>query len=158
ENEVASHVVVQPDSKIVVAGSNATELVVARYLANGSLDTSFGSLGHATLQIGAGAQALGVALQGNKILALGSSGSDILARYNSDGTLDTTFGTSGELTVVAAAFTVQPDGKIIVVSGGHGFTVRRFTADGGVDPTFVAGDFSVFPAVASPGAVAVQPD
>jgi uncharacterized delta-60 repeat protein len=163
QNEVASRVVIQPDNKIVVAGSDPTELIVARYLPNGSLDTSFGSQGRTTAQIGTGAHALGIALQGDKILAMGANSSAILVRYNSEGTLDTTFGTGGELTfdnfnTVTSAFAAQPDGKILVVSGAHGFDVTCFTANGAPDPTFVAGDFSASPGVAEPGAVTVQAD
>lgn len=48
--DIAHAVAVQPDGKIVVGGSiefdfNTTDFVVARYNADGSLDTSFGGQG-----------------------------------------------------------------------------------------------------------------
>jgi hypothetical protein len=44
-NEVGSSVALQPDGKIVVAGTSGNVLALVRYNADGSLDTSFGNGG-----------------------------------------------------------------------------------------------------------------
>lgn len=134
--------VVQPDGKIVVAGSsiNSTgnaDFALARYNSDGSLDSTFGTGGKVTTDFGGNDQAAGVALQSDgKIVAVGGtcansqlgctsftgSGYDFaIARYNSDGTLDTTFGTGGKVTTdfnggldLASSVLIQPDGRIVV--------------------------------------------
>src|SRR5262249_33815551 len=57
--DVASAVVIQPDGKILVAGTATTGLnlgfALARYNPNGSVDTTFGVGGKATTDFGAGA-------------------------------------------------------------------------------------------------------
>jgi uncharacterized delta-60 repeat protein len=115
-NDVASAVVLQPDGKIVVAGSaqdrpidqsGYSDFAVARLNANGSLDTSFG-VWHNGLQcftdgIGIHVSANAVALDGNGNIVLagdffihGSEGPTqqalAIIRLNPDGTLDRTFG------------------------------------------------------------------
>jgi len=81
--EFANSVALQSDGKIVVAGSsdNGAQRVfaVARYSADGSLDSSFDSDGKVTTAIGSGDFAFSVAIQSDgKIVVVGSSnnGSD----------------------------------------------------------------------------------
>ena len=97
--------VVQPDGRIVVAGSNGfgpgSGFALARYLPDGSLDPTFSGDGKLTTNFPAGyGRALGVALQPDgKIVAAGSADQFAVARYNSDGTLDETFSGDGLQTV-----------------------------------------------------------
>lgn len=110
----ARAVAIQPDGKIVVAGTDATVVVagteatggsfaVARYNPDGSPDSSFGGGdGKVTTNIGySNEDASAILLQPDgKIVAVGTtwdgSGSQwghfSLVRYNSDGSLDLTFG------------------------------------------------------------------
>ena len=90
-------VAVQPDGKIVAAGSvrAPATTALARYR-DGKLDTSFHGTGKVTTSIGSGdAEALAVALQPDgKIVAAGYAFSGTkddfaLARYNPDGSPDT---------------------------------------------------------------------
>ena len=76
--ESANSVALQSDGKIVVAGSsdNGAQRVfaVARYSADGSLDSSFDSDGKVTTAIGSGDFAFSVAIQSDgKIVVVGSS-------------------------------------------------------------------------------------
>ncbi len=76
--EFANSVALQSDGKIVVAGSsdNGAQRVfaVARYSADGSLDSSFDSDGKVTTAIGSGDFAFSVAIQSDgKIVVVGSS-------------------------------------------------------------------------------------
>jgi uncharacterized delta-60 repeat protein len=151
----ANAVLIQPDGKIVTAGSSRSgatgEFAVARYLPNGSLDASFGGDGLVVTPIPSGV-VFDLAVQSDgKLIAAGWSnpgGFDIaMARYNPDGSLDPSF--DGEGIVVASSFRpastyashllVQPDGKI--VTGGAG--LARFNSDGTVDRSFGAGGRAV---------------
>ena len=154
--DAAFDLAIQPDGKIVVAGTTAqggsSDFAVARYNPDGSLDVSSGSLdagfgvdGRVTTDFGgAGAEgASGIALQQNAgIVAVGGALSDFaLARYDSGGDLDPSFGTAGKLTTdfsgvdAAEALLLQADGRIVVVgttSAGDDFALARYLGD----PTF----------------------
>jgi uncharacterized delta-60 repeat protein len=108
----ANAVAVQSNGQIVIAGATAAsgktpgaQFLVARYNADGSVDTSFGTGGYTATGFNkvATAPADAVAIQPDgKILAAGYAdkiGTDYfaLARYNTNGTLDTTFGNNGQL-------------------------------------------------------------
>jgi uncharacterized delta-60 repeat protein len=151
-------VAVQPDGKVLVAGSatvnDTGNAVVHRLNPNGSPDTGFGQGGR--LGLGAG-DALALALQPDgKIVIAGDadvSATDadaVVHRLNPNGTLDPTFGQSGRVAIddgglnVAYAAGLQPDGKILVAGGGIAAgntdaTVYRLNPDGSLDPGF-AGD------------------
>ncbi|MER7197849.1 calcium-binding protein [Streptomyces sp. CB01635] len=83
----AQDVVLQPDGRIVVPGSNGPggDFAVLRYNTNGSLDSGFGAGGLVTTDFGGSDQARGVALQPDgKIVAAGQGGPNTdfaLARY-----------------------------------------------------------------------------
>lgn len=126
---------IQPDGKIVVAGEGGSansDFALARYHANGNLDSSFGADGIVTTPITGLSResAQEVLLQQNgKIVAVGYSymhGSTTddfaLVRYNADGSLDSSFGIEGKVVTQVrdsydAAFSavIQPDGKIVAV-------------------------------------------
>jgi uncharacterized delta-60 repeat protein len=152
-NDRAYSVVLQPDGKIVVAGSTLgvnlfANFALARFNSDGTLDTSFGTGGIVTTSFGQfSAEPSTVAVQADgKIVAAGDANVDggedfALVRYNSNGTLDTTFGTGGKVTTAfpgpagqrfAFAFSVavQPDGRTVAV--GYAGT----TAAGATTPTF----------------------
>ena len=154
---------IQGDGKIVVVGSAAfstptgggTDFAVARYNPNGTLDTSFGSGGKLTTDIGGATDiARNVVLQGNGAilvsgqLTLGSSASLAhagLARYDANGNPDGRFGNGGKLTLanlaLGEALALQADGRILVagsapVNASSGFALMRFDANGSVDGGF----------------------
>src|SRR5262245_25334602 len=96
-------VALQADGKVVVAGTVANNFGVARFNADGSLDTSFGSGGLVVTDIAGGNDLCqGVVIQADgKIVvaggaANGATGTDFaLVRYNPDGSLDSSFGSGG---------------------------------------------------------------
>jgi uncharacterized delta-60 repeat protein len=142
----ANAVGLQSDGKIVVAGGAGTDsdfggtgFALARYEADGTLDTSFGEDGLVTtaITVGKGDAVADVEILSNgKILAAGVDGrggcghcgSDLstsfaLVRYNADGAIDAGFGGSGEGLVItmlspkddaASDLAVQADGRIVV--------------------------------------------
>jgi uncharacterized delta-60 repeat protein len=140
-----------PDGKFIAAGyaqvGANNEFAIARFTADGALDTSFGDGGKVTTNIAAGndaAESIAVQTDG-KIVVVGSAdsgsnnlvanrggrnlgtvgGSDIaIVRYNADGTLDTTFGAGGKVVFdsgfgsdFAMDVAIQTDGNIVVVGG-----------------------------------------
>jgi len=133
-NAEGRSVAVQTDGKIVVVGyataGNTEEFALARYNADGTLDTSFGDSGQVMTDVGiSGSNATGVALQKDgKIVVAGyavnNSGTNYdfaCVRYNTDGKVDQSFGDGGKvMTSVgqgdgkANSVAVQSDGKIIV--------------------------------------------
>jgi uncharacterized delta-60 repeat protein len=97
-----SSVLVQPDGKILVVGSVASSLAatsstlaMARYNADGSLDSGFGTNG-LVLSASLGPAASAALQADGKILAVGEN--CVLARYNaSDGSPDSGFGNGGAI-------------------------------------------------------------
>lgn len=142
QQDSAAAVVVQPDGKIVLAGSTAVgsnnnDFAVVRLNPDGTPDVSFDGDSRQVIPFDVGStlarddQATAMALQpdGKIVLAgfaqVGGSNYDIaLARLNVNGSLDTTFDGDGKLTLGieigatkddrAFAVAVQPDGKIVV--------------------------------------------
>lgn len=149
----------QADGKIVVAGTSCPNFTstrnftVYRYNTDGSLDTTFGSSGKATVNFYAGAsEANAVAVQGSSIWVAGYAGSGFaLARLTSGGTLDYSFGSgSGTVTstvgtgsAFANSLAIQADGKPVLAgyasSGGTVFALTRYTTNGALDTTFGTG-------------------
>ena len=182
--DVAYSLALQPDGMIVVAGtcSNGTDydFCLARYLANGALDTNFNGIGKVITAIGNGNDgAYSVALQPDgKIVVAGSclNGTTYdfcLARYSASGALDLSFnGTGKVITAIGsgndAAYSValQPDGKIVVAgrcSNGTNtdFCLARYLASGALDLSF-NGTGKVITMIGNGGdvarGVALQPD
>ena len=146
----AYDLIVQSDYSILVAGraSNGSnnDFAVARYLENGVLDTTFGTDGWVTHDLGGAEYARAMAVQSSgKILLLDSNG--ILIRCNPNGTRDTTFGTSGIVNIGLDSLrdvVVQSDDKIVVLGKSNNgsdedFALARYDADGNLDTDFGSG-------------------
>ena len=157
-SEGATGVAILGTGKIVAVGSENTtsaDFLLARYNANGSLDTTFSGDGKQTTDFGGTDKATGVTLPGTgKIVAVGFVGSGsntpndfALARYNSDGSLDTSFSGDGRQTTDiggrdgANGVALQDDGKMLAVGaaqgpGGNDFALARYNSDGSLDTSF----------------------
>lgn len=140
-----SAMALQPDGKIVMVGGTFGGFILARFNADGSLDTGFGASGKVATVAAPGVleEALAVALQSDgKIVVVGRSNLNFaLARYNANGSLDATFGVGGRVVtgVVGSAFAVaiQSDNKI--VAGGRidgDVQLARYNPDGTLDSSF----------------------
>ena len=92
-------VALQPDGKIVVAGTSNNDFLVARFNPDGSLDTSFDGDGIKTIEVGGTEHASAVAIQSDgKIVVVGSTSvntSVAVVRLTTTGALDTSFDTDG---------------------------------------------------------------
>ncbi len=169
DNNQANAVLIQGDGKVVAAGyvGGPSTFGVARYLNNGTLDTSFSQqdkpAGLARTDFGiegtfSVANAAVLDTKG-KIVVVGYLGSNefpnlfALARYNQDGTLDISFNPQGIQskpgTVVtkfagspasqATAVALSADGKIIVAgSSDDSASLARYHMDGSPDASFNA--------------------
>jgi uncharacterized delta-60 repeat protein len=163
----AFSVLIQPDGKIVAVGSAndpATfyDFAAARYLSNGTIDTTFGVAGKVRTDFGDQNfdRARSAALQSDgRIVAAGFAISQgggtqnfAVARYTSNGILDTTFSRDGKAQIdfgnccqSATKVLLQSDGKIITVGGSNGessdddFLLARLNPRGSLDNTFGVG-------------------
>jgi uncharacterized delta-60 repeat protein len=186
--DFANAVTIQSDGKIVAAGeadvNGAFRFALARYKADGTLDSTFGSDGKVLTDFAQGlfdgANAVTIQSDG-KIVVAGVSYTSVpnpvfaLARYDANGALDASFGTGGTVTTafgartndVAIAVAIQSDGK--VVAGGSSesvpflsFALARYDANGALDTTFgsegkVTTQFGTA-SLDEAGAMALQPD
>lgn len=154
---IAYKTTLQSDGKIVATGTANNQIMVTRYLTDGSLDSSFNSdetPGYIISSFGTNSQAYDLAIQSDgKIIVSGYATTSgikkiVIARYNSDGTLDTTFGSSNGYTltsigssVTTQGLAIQSTGKIIVagyatISGVQKIIVARYSSNGIIDTTF----------------------
>jgi uncharacterized delta-60 repeat protein len=168
--DYGNDVAIQPDGKIVVTGVSGEyvngvftgDVSLARYNADGSLDSSFGT-GGKVLLVESGHQTSGglIIQPDGKIIVL--VGGQIISqsvlkvyRFNPDGSLDTTFGTNGKVShnveqgSAGSDSVLQPDGKIvisgIVQSGGAvRSAVFRLNTDGALDAGFNAVGYAIAP-------------
>ncbi len=125
--DILNALAVQPDGKIVAAGSiegadaGDTDVAVLRFDSRGNLDDSFGTGGVVRTNVFEEDEAFALAIQENgKIVVTGHSYSMsfLVLRYDSNGSLDTDFNFEGiDLQynyLVGRAIALQADGKILI--------------------------------------------
>jgi uncharacterized delta-60 repeat protein len=164
--DFATGLALQADGKIVAVGNTQVDTInhifniaVARYTANGLLDTSFGGTGKLVTQVAGGqsmADAVVVQADGKILVGgygqVGTATNFALLRFLPGGSLDNSFGSFGRVTTdfgtgnssFGNALALQPDGKIIlagrVMLGSLGaVALARYNSDGTLDPSFGAG-------------------
>ncbi|MFI5172592.1 MAG: T9SS type A sorting domain-containing protein [Chitinophagales bacterium] len=131
---------IQPDGKIIVAGSNSNYALLMRINNEGSIDETFGTEGYFHYKY---YEYLNVfndfdLTQNNKILVAGTTDdgdfkSGIMLRLNGDGSIDSTFGQNG-IIINDAPFIFlieQPNGNIFSSP-----KLTRYTENGDVDWSF----------------------
>jgi uncharacterized delta-60 repeat protein len=137
--DIARGLVIQPNTKIVVVGSNGGDMAIARLnAANGSLDSSFDADGKQTVDISGADDARAVQLQPDgKILVVGDTGNNAsdtaVIRLTTAGALDTTFNSTGKFSFdvtgptfldLGTAAVLSPQGRLIVAGQGGGGQVN----------------------------------
>jgi uncharacterized delta-60 repeat protein len=151
----ARAIVIQPDGRIVVAGTADEDVALARYLPDGTLDSGFGQGGSTITDFGSEDVAGGVALTpaGEILIAGFTLGGGInrdflLARYHTDGSLETTFGDHGAVKTdigggddFAENLAVDAQGRIVLVGRATSPTILdmalvRYRPDGTLDTGF----------------------
>jgi len=159
DNAYANALALDSSGKILVAGYTDTKFALARYQADGNLDTSFDTDGKVeTVFGGNAASAYAIAVQNDGKIMLGGSSNNssspgasyfALARYNSNGALDTSFGNAGQVetymglvgTANLCAMKIQNDGKIVTAGScqkdsKENFAFVRYTLSGILDTSF----------------------
>lgn len=154
-DEVCRVLAQQADGKILAAGSynSSTHRIVclARYNADGSLDTGFDSDGKTEYNHGTNVEIYDMVIQNDgKILLVGgySSNDLFMARFNVNGSLDTSFNHNGIMEPDLGGFNetaysvlLQSDQKIVVgaysaLTASVSFALARFMPDGAIDSSF----------------------
>jgi uncharacterized delta-60 repeat protein len=158
---IAMKLALQPDGKIILGGLNGGyggEVAVARYLSNGTLDTSFGVNGKGTLEISGDfnmSPADLVIQPDGKIVLVGDETTGdanytdfFIARFDSNGAPDPSFVGNGWNILdyfpnnrynYGMAAAVQPDNKIVISGnmmdndGKAVLSLARVNADGSLD-------------------------
>ncbi len=136
-SETPATIAIQPDGKILVAGSRNvggfSQPMLLRFNADGSPDAAFGTGGQVAdvpancINCDLFGMALApdgkILVTGNHQAVVNGSVDDVVLRYNSDGTLDASFGVNGEKVaslgsghVRPRGIALQPDGKILIAS------------------------------------------
>ncbi|MDC8005176.1 T9SS type A sorting domain-containing protein [Aureisphaera galaxeae] len=119
-------VFIQDDGKIVTSGhvgSPNSDLVVSRFMSNGTLDTSFGDSGHAFIDVNDQDYFTGMVASNNSIFVVGytsepTTGPSILiTKYDAEGILDPSYGNNGVVITDFNAANVWPLEAIIDSSG-----------------------------------------
>jgi uncharacterized delta-60 repeat protein len=173
----ASSVAVDSRGRIVAAGGECTyddypqeggtiigcETPIARYLSNGSPDTSFSGDGKVATDFGGTNRANSVAIDSNDRIVVAGEG--IVARYRHNGTLDSSFGTGGIATPPTPAYltsvAIDSQGRIVALGyrpagDGYRFVLMRLLPDGSPDPSFGNGGKVVRPEGGLAFAVAID--
>lgn len=151
----------QSDGKLVLAGTGnySNSIEVVKLKADGTLDNTFNTRGHAVFNangsfpwqfVGLKIDATGRILVGYYSLNPGNARFSVLC-IRPDGTLDPTFGSAGKAEIGPAltgtevslsSFDIQPDGRIVLAGGGPDalsttkYVIARLTAAGAPDPSF----------------------
>ena len=148
-HQTAQSVVVQPDGKIVVAGSDG----IARFNSDGTMDASFGigGLNNTFTNLNK------IVLEGDGKIVVSSS--NRLARLLSDGTVDGSFDSDGQQSTSPMSvqdFVIDDAGNLIVVGHIHNGTdwdiaVRRYDKLGQLDTGYGVGGTATFDFGGNPG-------
>lgn len=159
-SDVSTSILIADDGKILLAGDSDGDFSVAKFNADGTLDTSFGANGWSiTIFDDSSSFIQQIAFQNDGKIVMGGFAVNSVGRYqmaaariNADGTLDNSFGNNGKVFFnfgvdqdFATAVAIQSDGKIVL--GGHtyitsnprlsyDFAVVRLNTNGDFDTTY----------------------
>jgi uncharacterized delta-60 repeat protein len=155
----ATLVMAQPDGKILVSGNitppfrnhSAPLTLLARYLSNGTLDTTFGADGVEEVTTAVDLPEALELLSGDAILAFNGT----YAQFNSSGAPVTpaTGGTIIAIDQTGVGFALEPNGEYVIAGAVRGpdgktnidATAERFEFNGTLDPSFATPPFSLGP-------------
>jgi len=150
-------------NKIILAGKTSNETnsdsILVRYNSNGEIDTTFGTNGFVSINVGNIEEFNKVLVQtDNKIIVSGftnglqstsTSYNFLLMRFNENGDIDTTFGSNNNGIVItdisnnndySTSLALQPDGKIVLAGIVNvpttNIAVIRYNTSGNLDSSF----------------------
>jgi uncharacterized delta-60 repeat protein len=148
-------ITLQSDNKVLIGGyftnvNGTNRNNIARFNANGSLDSSFNP-GTDTYGVvrSIALQPDGNALIGGDFNIVNGTNRNRMARLNGDGSLDGSFnpgrGLEGVVSGSIFSLTVQPDGKVLIdgfINGTNRYGRARLNVDGSVDTAFIPASFN----------------
>ena len=157
-SDILYSLAIQPDGKIVAAGSSNSDFALVRYNADGTPDNTFNGNGRVTIDFGLNEIAYSVAMQADgRLVVAGVSNSldassifhTAVARVLANGLPDNSFDLDGKLTTAVGnsdqyySVLVQQDAKIVASgttysNGSSDFLVVRYNGDGSLDNSFDA--------------------
>jgi uncharacterized delta-60 repeat protein len=157
---IISAMAIQSNDQIVVIGTADDNLTIARYNADGSIDTSFGSSGIFQPNIDPSVIGYDVALDSSGNIAIAASiiqsnvRQAMVIRLTSSGALDTTFNSTGYVitSIVYGAeyygITIQSNNDIIAAGYTVGplsneLAIARYLTNGTLDATYGTSGFTV---------------
>jgi uncharacterized delta-60 repeat protein len=173
-DDQATDVAIQSDGMIVVVGGHYTAtntfFIVVRCNTDGSPDTSFGTNGIITTDVGGDGSAEALVIQTDGKIVVGGyyyTGGQYdfaLVRYIANGHLDEDFGTNADGIVTTDiggidnyinALAIQSDGKIVAAGYSQGssdyFVLARYNSDGSLDTAFGTGGTVTTSIAGNPG-------
>jgi uncharacterized delta-60 repeat protein len=155
---LSASMALQSNGQIVVAGivgqlTSQPSFAVARLNANGTVDTTFGSGGFVTMNLGFPGTQETVVIQTDGKILLGAQLEPVgrgqpfrmaLVRFNSNGTQDASFGSGGTVVVNGiggcSALALLSDGDILALNSG---LIAQFTPTGSLEPMVTGGPITV---------------
>jgi uncharacterized delta-60 repeat protein len=174
----ASGIATQSDGKIVVVGtdSNGTtsELAIARYNLDGSLDSTFGAGGKVLTLVGSSDFEGSVAIRPDgKIIVAALAQDPVTSQYdlavvqlNADGSLDQNFGFHGSVLTsvgngayfLVSGIALEPNNRIVIVGAvdtpyfqSAGILVVEYNPDGSLNQNFGSGGIVITASLTGPG-------
>ena len=170
-------IAIQPDGRIVVAGTFENSVGIVRLNPDGSLDASFGTGGRIDVDLGGSSvdvNALTLGAAGRILVAgrlrTGSTSAMFVLRRSADGSADVAFDGDGVATIAvgtyasASAVAVQVDGAVVLAGStydgvrGTSTVAARLTPSGALDETFGDGGLAVLSLTTETGAEALGID
>jgi len=160
------HIGVQDNGGIIAVGSMGpfgnTEVILNRFLPDGTLDTSFGSNGDLIPFGNSELNSAFTSLDGNSFLVAspvsdGGSTQIEMKKYLPEGTLDTSFGTNGSITIdngeesdAIYGIEIMSSGVIVIAArvqtnGNFFYSLLRYLPNGARDTTFGTNGVVILP-------------
>jgi uncharacterized delta-60 repeat protein len=162
--DIVTAAVLQPDDRVIVTGRVASsggenpDIGIARFNADGTLDTTFGTSGKVRLDVDGSGEwdeptAMALQTDARILIAMQSKQTGVaypfsVARFEPNGSLDATFGTAGVArtpigsgNALSNGVAIQSDGKIVLVgqvpsATVNDFGVVRYLPNGAIDTSF----------------------
>jgi uncharacterized delta-60 repeat protein len=146
--DVWSTVLARSDGTLIAGGSRSGDVLLMRFLSDGSLDAGFGIGGTVVSDLGGfeGVSLLAEGPGGTTLAVVGPNVDLTVARYDGAGNLDAGFGSAGVVTTnvgftgSGAGLMVQTDGKIVAgLARDFQLAIARYDAGGALDGSFGTG-------------------
>lgn len=136
--------------QINIGVGDSEYLIIAKYLPNGIIDSSFQKIGYALYKYSDTTRVTSIAIENDQSILVGGAVQHsnsftqfYVAHFFNNGDIDSSFGINGRQVTsfdnraYAYSMTLQPDGRIILAgNGSKGLGLIRYKANGSLDSTF----------------------